>query len=152
MPQVKLTILGEPMGKQRPKATTIGKFVQVYTPKETTNYESRVVYEYRQKHSDMLFEPHKEIWATIVAYFPITKQHYKYHKKTNTTDLDKEGREMLEGTLNPLKKPDLDNIAKICLDALNGIAYPDDSAITCLLVMKKYSENPRVELTLEGRE
>ena len=152
MPQVKLTILGEPKGKMRPYATTVNGFTRSFTPKETLNYENKVINEYRQKYSDMLFEPHKEIWATIIAYFPITKQHYKYHKRTNTTELDKEGREMLEGTRNPLKKPDLDNIAKICLDALNGIAYPDDSAITCLLVMKKYSENPRVELTLEGRE
>lgn len=151
MPQIKLVVLGDPMGKQRPKAAKRGDFVQVYTPKEITNYESKVVASYREKYSDLTFEPHRELWATIIAYFPITKQHYKYHKKTNTIDLDKEGMLMKEGKINPIKKPDCDNIAKICLDALNGIAYPDDNAISCLLVIKKYSEQPRVEITIEER-
>ena len=59
---------------------------------------------------------------------------------------------MLEGKIRPMKTPDCDNIAKICLDALNDIAYPDDSQITCLLVLKFWSENPRVEITLESQE
>lgn len=32
---IKLTISGEAVGKQRPKATKIGNHVRVYTPKET---------------------------------------------------------------------------------------------------------------------
>ena len=148
---IKLVISGDPMGKQRPKFSSAGKFVKTYTPKETTNYESEVVYEYRKEHKEMVFAPHEEIWATIIAYFKIPKQHYRYHKRTKTTDLDKDGKLMKIGDLRPLKKPDTDNIAKICLDALNGIAYPDDSQITTLLVMKYWSEEPRVEITLESK-
>jgi Holliday junction resolvase RusA-like endonuclease len=36
------------------------------------------------------------------------------------------------------KKPDCDNIAKIVLDALNGIAFHDDSQVSCLTVHKHY--------------
>lgn len=150
--KVKLVILGEPTGKRRPKFSSVGSFVKTYTPKETTIYESKVVYEYRKRFNEPQFEPHEEIWATIIAYFKIPKKHYRYHKKTNTTDLDKDGELMKNGEIRPLKKPDTDNIAKICLDALNGIAYPDDSQITTLLVMKYYSEEPRVEITLESRK
>lgn len=149
--QIKLTILGEPKGKERPYATMVNGAVKTFTRKETVNYESKVVAEYKAQHDEMLFENGEEIWATIIAYFKIPKVHYRYHKRTNTTDLDKEGILMRDGKINPLKTPDTDNIAKICLDALNNIAYPDDSQITTLLVIKKYSEEPRVEITLESR-
>lgn len=36
----------------------------------------------------------------------------------------------------PNKKPDIDNIVKIILDAMNGIAFKDDTQITKLNVEK----------------
>ena len=149
---VKLVVLGEPMGKQRPRATTINGKVRTYTPKETTNYESMVVSAYKSQFEQQTFGHGEEIWATIIAYFKLPKNHYHYHKRTNTLDLDKEGELMLEGKIRPMKTPDCDNIAKICLDALNDIAYPDDSQITALLVLKFWSKEPRVEITLESQE
>ena len=151
------TIPGEPMGKQRPKATTIGGHARVYTPKETIHYESNVVYFFRKAMEEnhlfpdaILFKPNTPITAKIVAKFPITKQHYKYHKRTSSVELDNEGKLMKEGLIKPLKKPDTDNIAKICLDALNSFAYNDDSQITELIVNKIYTETPSVEITLYG--
>ncbi len=137
------------MGKQRPKFRNAGKFVQTYTPKETVSYESKVVAEYKSQYNEPMFEVGDEIWATIIAYFKIPKSHYHYHKRTGTLDIDKEGQLMLDGKIKPMRKPDNDNIAKICLDALNGIAYPDDSQITILVVMKFWSDEPRVEVILE---
>lgn len=148
---IKLVISGEPKGKQRPRTTLRKGFVKTYTPEDTLNYESRVIMEYRQHYGGLFFEPHQEIWATITAYYAIPKQHYKFYKKEQETRLTKQGQEMLNGEINPTKKPDCDNIAKICLDALNGVAYPDDSQVTGLLVIKKYAEEPRVEIILEGR-
>ena len=37
--------------------------------------------------------------------------------------------------------PDLDNLAKFVMDALNGIAYDDDRQITTLLASKSYDRN-----------
>lgn len=51
-----------------------------------------------------------------------------------------------------IKKPDLDNMAKSVLDALNGLAYIDDSQIYSLTLFKTYSEQPRTELMLEESE
>ncbi len=150
MKTVVIEILGDPMGKQRPKARNTGKFIQIYTPKETTNYESKVVYAYRMKYAGMTFNVGEQIGAIITAYYKIPKSCYAYHKKTNTTDLTKEGERMLNGELRPLKKPDTDNLAKICLDALNGIAYPDDSQIVALTVNKYYAQEPKVEVKLYG--
>lgn len=149
--RIEFTIEGSPMGKQRPKVAVLGtsKYAHAYTPKETINYESRVIHEFRQvwrsKEKPFPFEPTEEISATIIAYFGLQKSHYK--KK----GINNEGIAKLEGKINPTKAPDCDNIAKICLDALNGIAYKDDSSITSLVVEKKYAESPKVVVVLESR-
>ena len=56
---------------------------------------------------------------------------------------------MLRGCIFPSKKPDADNIAKIVLDALNGVAYEDDSQVINLSVQKRYSEEARVFVHIE---
>ena len=50
------------------------------------------------------------------------------------------------------KKPDCDNIAKIILDALNGLAYDDDAQVVQLSVKKQYGIADHVTVTLEGGE
>ena len=150
--EVFLTILGEPMGKQRPKFSTYNGFVKTYTPEKTQNYENLVKYAYQQNYGEMIFQPHEHIKAHIIAYFGIPKSRFKLYKKTNIIELDKQGKEMLSGEKRPLKKPDLDNIAKVCLDSLNGIAYPDDSQIVELSVEKWYAKEPKVEIILSNVE
>lgn len=56
---------------------------------------------------------------------------------------------MLEGVIRPTKKPDIDNVCKIVLDSLNGIAYHDDTQVVDCQVRKFYSENPRVVVTIQ---
>lgn len=48
-------------------------------------------------------------------------------------------------------KPDVDNIGKSVLDALNGIAYRDDSQVWLLTVTKRVAggdEQPRTEIEI----
>lgn len=49
------------------------------------------------------------------------------------------------------KKPDLDNLCKLVCDALNGVAYRDDSQITWATLMKRFGTRAEtlVCLTLE---
>ena len=49
-------------------------------------------------------------------------------------------------------KPDCDNIAKAVLDALNGLAYKDDSQVTELTVRKLYAEEGSVGVRIKSRE
>ena len=56
---------------------------------------------------------------------------------------------MLEDQLYPTKKPDIDNIAKCVLDALNKLAYRDDTQVVTLRMEKHYGEIPRVEVEIE---
>lgn len=39
----------------------------------------------------------------------------------------------------PTKRPDIDNIAKIILDGLNGVAYKDDAQVIKLFITKKWT-------------
>lgn len=43
-------------------------------------------------------------------------------------------------------KPDIDNLQKAILDALNGIIWIDDAQIICLTSSKSYSIEPRIIL------
>lgn len=52
----------------------------------------------------------------------------------------------LEGSLMPTGKPDLDNVAKLYLDALNGMMWMDDSQIVLFSMEKKYAAAPQVHL------
>jgi Holliday junction resolvase RusA-like endonuclease len=46
-------------------------------------------------------------------------------------------------------KPDLDNIAKTVLDALNGVCYEDDAQVVILSVTKCYSREPGVMVRVD---
>jgi Holliday junction resolvase RusA-like endonuclease len=41
----------------------------------------------------------------------------------------------------PVVKPDLDNIAKLVMDSLSGVVYPDDSQICRLTARKAYCKD-----------
>jgi len=129
---VKFIIAGEPKAKQRPR---IGKW-GAYTPEMTVQYENWVKECYLSQLKNKSLEG--EIRANITAYFGISKS----ISKTKRVD-------MAAGRIRCTKRPDADNIAKIVLDSLNGIAYDDDSQIVELNVKKYYSEKPRVEVELE---
>lgn len=51
---------------------------------------------------------------------------------------------MLSGAERPTKKPDLDNIAKLALDALNGVCWRDDVQAVELTIRKFWSDEPRL--------
>lgn len=127
------TIPGDPKAKQRPRVTKQGI---AFTPKETVSYENLVKFIYSENCGNQKLAG--EIRAIIIAYYPIPKSASKKSKIL-----------MEEGKLNPTKKPDCDNVAKIILDSLNRIAYDDDSTVTQLFVQKRYSNNPRVDVKLE---
>lgn len=56
---------------------------------------------------------------------------------------------MLEGRELPLKKPDIDNIVKVVADALNGVAYHDDTQIAMVIAAKTYSAMEGLDITVE---
>lgn len=127
------TIFGEPQGKARPRVTMHG----TYTPKKTRDYEKLVQWEYRKQGGKDYGDNPLQI--EITANFQIPKS------KPRKVRVD-----MLAGKIRPAKKPDCDNIAKAILDALNGIAYHDDSQVVCLWIEKWYvPDEPCVIVTIK---
>lgn len=137
--ELTFTVPGKPFGKQRPRVTMrksrAGQaFATAYTPKETVNYENLVKVSYANQCRVKLNGP---IDAKIIGVFPIPKATSKIKYNAMTV-----------GDIHYVKKIDCDNMAKTVLDALNGIAYDDDSQIFRLSVEKWYGENPRVIVRL----
>lgn len=134
---IKFEILGQPVAKQRPRVTRSGI---AYTPSKTVNYETLVKYTYQSlyRNRELILG---RIEANITAVFPVPKSYSK--KRTE---------ELLNGRNNYDKKPDCDNLAKIILDSLNGIAYKDDSQVTSLHINKEYGTQPKVIIELKELE
>lgn len=128
---IKFTIQGEPKAKARPR---VGRF-GTYTPQQTVQYENWVKECYLLQCKNTHLEG--QLCARIIAYFGIPKS---TNKKNRTA--------MLRGDICCTKRPDVDNIAKIVLDSLNGLAYDDDSQVVELNIRKMYAEEPRVEVEL----
>lgn len=133
---ISFTVYGEPTGKGRPRFARRGAFVSTYTPEKTINYENLVKMSFLQKYQEptLIDEP---VIVGIKAYFGMPK----------STSVKKREK-MLRGKIVPTKKPDMDNIAKIILDSLNGLAYLDDKQVVLLTVWKRFSEVPRVEVNI----
>jgi Holliday junction resolvase RusA-like endonuclease len=131
---LKIIIPGEAKGKARPRMST--KTGIAYTPRETVLYENWV----KECYCISKYKKHLKgaIKAEIKVYMSIPKSVSK-----------KKREEMIEGKIRPTKKPDVDNIIKIILDSLNGLAYDDDKQIVDCSISKWYGENPRVEVILE---
>jgi len=135
MNHITFTVPGAPRGKGRPRISTAGGFARAYTPEQTANYENLVKLAYREKYHES-FEQ-SAVGMRISAYYAIA-----------TSASKKKRLAMLDGTIFPKGKPDADNVAKIVCDALNGIAYHDDTQVIYLEVSKRYAEIPRVEIEI----
>lgn len=133
---MKFTVPGEPTGKGRPRVVRNGAFTRAFTPQKTASYENLVKLEYQSQSKGMTFND-RQIRMDIKAYYALAK-----------SDSKRRRMEKLSGALRPTKKPDIDNVYKIVADALNGIAYRDDSQIVAASIEKHYSEQPRVEIEI----
>ena len=129
-------IKGQPMGKQRPKFARAGGFTKTYTPKETVNYETFVKLCYHQQCKEYFGK--KPLFVHIKAYYKIPTS-YSFKKKM----------QCYSGDIRPITKPDVDNIAKIICDSLNGVAYDDDKQIVELKIEKFYALEPRVMVRIK---
>lgn len=126
----KLSIPGKPKAKGRPYVTGHHTF----TPKDTVLYENYIKTLWMNSH-----EPCSNytgpLALRVVAYMDIPKSASK-----------KKRTEMELGNIKPTTRPDLDNIIKVVKDALNGIAWHDDSQVVELTGYKAYSTAPRVDV------
>ena len=80
----------------------------------------------------------KLLAAEIQAFYPIPKSTTKKARLA-----------IMQEDIRPQTKPDCDNIIKIVLDALNGVAYYDDKQVVCVSCNKYYGEMGYLKITLK---
>jgi Holliday junction resolvase RusA-like endonuclease len=134
MKTVSLTIPGEPVAKGRARAFVRGGKVGHYTPNKTAVYEKTVA-----KISSVAMGGQPQIDGAcslrISFFMPIPKS-WSLKKQLLA----------IAGEIKPTSKPDLDNLIKAVKDGINGVVWRDDSQVVELVAVKKYDQNPRVEV------
>jgi Holliday junction resolvase RusA-like endonuclease len=144
MTQINFTVPGAPVGKGRARsATRKGKggrtFIAHITPEKTANYESLIAL---AGHQAMAGAPPLEQACAVrlEIYVPVPASWSK-----------KKQARALSGEVLPTTKPDIDNVEKAIFDGLNGVIWKDDVQVTDVIKKKRYSDTPRVEVTVEPR-
>lgn len=133
---IKFTILGEPVAQGRPKFSTRGGSTRAYDPKKSSDYKDYVkLAASKYAPDELITEP---LRLEVTFYRPTPKSFSK-----------KKAAEAEEGRLLPVTKPDIDNYLKGVKDALNGVIWRDDSCVTDVVMRKRYSGKPRIEIAIK---
>lgn len=129
-------ILGTPVGKDRPRFRRRGDYVHTYTPKKTLDWEQEIG---------------EQVGVALARL--------RSRGKLTDISLPLSGRLMVNLRFNikkpksapkkerhRLKKPDLDNLDKAVLDALQSIDFiADDKTVTDLASCKRYASDDHPE-------
>lgn len=106
------------------------------TPQQTKSYEDLIRWSYKAAGGKYMGE--KLAKVEIQAFYPIPKSWSK--KKRNDAIFER---------IRPTTKPDCDNIIKVVLDALNGVAYYDDKQVVSVSCDKFYGETGYLRVRIQ---
>ncbi len=126
--EISVTLPIEPMPKLRPRFRVVRGRVFTHTPYATKTFENEVAALYLTRAKGLKFEAHEPLQVKIEFYM----QHPKSFTKKKIQAIE-------DGLFKHTVKPDLDNLTKALLDALNDIAWHDDAQIVDLQVCKEYT-------------
>lgn len=140
MKEIYFIVDGKVQPKQRPRVFR-NKYTgrtQTITPQATVDYENKVKASFYEACDGEKFFLTGAVQMTVNVYVAIAKS---TPKKTR--------EKMLTGELKPITRTgDLDNLFKAISDALNGVAYDDDSQIIDATIRKFYGEQAKAEITV----
>lgn len=103
---------GKPVGKARPRMTRRG---HVYTPAKTKDYEAAIRAAFIKAAKTALVSE-QPVSMDIQVRILVPKSWPKWKRERAPREPH-------------LQKPDADNIEKVLMDALNGLAYRDDAQV-----------------------
>lgn len=137
MARVDFWLKGQPVGKGRPRFTKQGR---AYTPAKTKEYEHRLAAAASDAMQDLNLEPATgKCRVHVLAQFEIPKSWPKKRREAAT-----------RGEVSP-GRPDIDNLVKIALDAINGVVFEDDAQVYMVQAMKRYGD-PMILVSVEWDE
>lgn len=123
------------IGKQRPRYSK--RLRRMYTPTKTSTFEEKVRWAFKSKYNI----------ETGINTNPFKAKIIIQSKPAKSTG--KKAREELIRNMWDLRRPDIDNITKAILDALNGLPYKDDNQVVMLYAEKIYGEENLIIVELE---
>lgn len=144
MRRVAFSVPGEPKGKGRPRAVPAltyddngepKAFVRIVTPQDTRDAEAAIRAEFRRAHPG-----HKPFTGPVqINFTAVFETPASFNKALKAA--------AKAGELYAIKKPDKDNIEKLIVDALNGIAFVDDQQVMGGGI-KRYGSPARIDISL----
>lgn len=153
---VLVVVEGDPRGKGRPRFSTHGGFVKVYTDAATAEYEELIQVEVlrliggqalidrtRQIKRRSFIEAFKDFGGQPLFTGPVRVEMEIYHPIRASWTKSKKAA-ALAGHIAPTLKPDPDNVAKIWFDAFNDCMWKDDTQVIRFSVERSFSEDPSV--------
>lgn len=130
---IRITVPGQPQGKGRARVCLRGGYARAYTPDSTAAYENLIKLAYGNRGISVV-----PVELAVTAYYRIPKAFSK--RKRN---------EALSGLVRPQTKPDIDNVVKVVCDALNKVAYNDDTQVVKIVAEKYYGETPGLVIEIK---
>ena len=134
--RVTFTVPGKPRGKGRPRVVN----GHAYTDPQTYQYEQLIKISYLNSVPARNRMHEGPLVVELQADFAPPESWSKKRKAM-----------AMEGGLPHTSKPDLDNIVK-CLDALNGLAWHDDSQIIGIVARKEYRDRDLLTISIAEAE
>jgi len=123
---------GQPVAKGRAKAARRGKFITMYTPIKTVNYEGLVAYS-----ASVAMAGRSLIQGAVSVELDIRLQIPESWSK-------KKQKMAIDGLIAATKRSDIDNITKGIFDGMNGVVWRDDGQVVEASQRKRYAETPGV--------
>lgn len=131
---ITIKIDGKPIPWMRPGRKLINSNIIVYD--KQAREKEKVKWQIKPQYCDPLISC--PIFMDITFYMPIPKA---ASQKMRT--------QMVIDHCKPMKRPDVDNMAKFYLDCMTGMVFNDDAQITELNLRKVYGINPSVLIRIK---
>lgn len=129
--QIIFEVPGKVRGKGRPRFMRNG---HTYTDKNTVEYEKAIKSAYLRLSRHVST---KSIRISLYVFFAPNKSDTKRNREVK-----------LRNAKAPKKKPDIDNVIKVVLDALNKVAYEDDTQVNEVHVERLFSKEEKLIVCL----
>lgn len=136
---IKFFVPGQPVGKGRPRFRKNSK--KPYTPEKTRDQEETVkAIAWKTMYENGRIAPTDKLCAVFVdAAYKVGTSFTKKRKAMCYAQRERPG------------KPDIDNVVKLIMDAMNNVVYKDDTQAVMTASLKRYAvegEEPGVTVTV----
>lgn len=133
---------GNPKPKQSARHGVVNGQIRSWQPRQVTQETENIRYSLIQQLPEGFIPFDNGIEIEIQFFFEVPKGiSNKFRKVSNT------GAAMFKTT-----KPDLDNLQKLVLDAMQGVIFKNDALIYSLSSTKSFSETPGIRIVVNRNE